>query len=158
MSTSTAVRARIADASPRVKGRLAGAFEALEGLTFTYGQVVVLGRLIVSGNAAATAANILGHERLVRLGFASCIIGVGFHIAWALLFYDLFRPVNRLLNALAAFVILVGCAIQAVTTLLYMAPLLILQGPGSLSAFTIRVPSAPSPPDSCRPWRTSLSD
>ncbi len=127
---------RIAEASPRFKARMAGVFEALEGLTSAFGQVIVLGRLVVAGNAAATAANILGHERLFWLGFASSLIGVAFHIAWALLFYELLKPVNRSLSLLAAFVGLVVCAMQALTSLLYLAPLLILQGGSSLSAFT----------------------
>jgi len=127
---------RIAEASPGFKARMAGACQLLEAITATFGQVIVLGRLVVSGNAAATAANILGHERLFWLGFASSLIGVGFHIAWALLMYELLKPVNRSLSLLAAFVILVGCAIQAFTSLLYLAPLLILQGGSSLSAFT----------------------
>src|SRR5271169_7241819 len=128
--------ARIAEASPRFKARMAGASQLLEALTGGFGQVIVLGRLVVSGNAAATAANILGHERLFWLGFASSLIGVAFHIAWALLMYVLLKPVNRSLSRLAAFVILVGCAIQALTGLLYLAPLIILQGGSSLSAFT----------------------
>src|SRR5712692_5253910 len=127
---------RIVEASPRSLARMAGVSQVLEGTTATFGQVVVLGRLVVFGNAAATAANILGHERLFWLGFASSLIGVAFHIAWALLFYELLKPVNRSLSLLAAFVILVGCAIQALTSLLYLAPLLILQGGSSLSAFT----------------------
>jgi uncharacterized protein DUF4386 len=127
---------RIAEASPRFKARMAGVFQLLEALTATFGQVIVLGRLVVSGNAAATAANILGHERLFWLGFASSLIGVAFHIAWALLMYELLRPVNRSLSLLAAFVILVGCAIQALSSLLYLSPVLILQGGSSLSAFT----------------------
>jgi hypothetical protein len=44
--------------------------------------------------------------------------------------------VNRSVSLLATFVILVGCAIQALASLLYLAPLLILQGGGSVSAFT----------------------
>src|SRR5271169_5721351 len=128
--------ARIAEASPRFKARMAGACQLLEALTAAFGQVIVLDRLVVSGNAAATAANILGHERLFWLGFASSLIGVAFHIAWALLMYVLLKPVNRTLSLLAAFVILVGCAIQALTSLFYIAPLLILQGGNSLSAFT----------------------
>jgi Domain of unknown function (DUF4386) len=127
---------RITQASPHLKARIAGAFQLLEGITATFGQVIVLGRLVVSGNAAATAANILGHERLFWLGFASSLIGVACHIVWALLMYVLLRPVNRSLSLLAAFFILVGCAIQALTSLLYLAPLLILQGGRSLSAFT----------------------
>ena len=115
---------------------MAGVFQLLEALTAGFGEVIVLGRLVVAGNAAATAANILGHERLFWLGFTSSLIGVACHIAWALLFYELLKPVNRSLSLLAAFVILVGCAIQALTSLLYLAPLLILQGGSSLSAFT----------------------
>ena len=122
--------------SPRLKARIAGACQLLEALTAGFGQVVVVDRLVVAGNATATAANILGHGRLFWLGFASSLIGVAFHIAWALLMYVLLKPVNRSLSLLAAFVILVGCAIQALTSLLYLAPLVILLGGSSLGAFT----------------------
>ena len=90
---------------------MAGGFQLLEALTAGFGQVIVLNWLVVVGNAGATAANILGHERLFWLGFASSLIGVAFHIAWALLMYELLKPVNRSLSLFAAFVILVGCAI-----------------------------------------------
>lgn len=126
----------LADASPRFKARLAGTCEALEGFTSAAGQVLILDRLIVTGNASATAANILGHERLFVLGFALSLIAVPLHIAWALLFYDLFKPVSKAMSSFATFVILVGCAIQAVTCLLYFAPLLILKGGTAVSAFT----------------------
>lgn len=127
---------RLAEVSPRFKARVAGVFEALEGVTSAYGQVVVLGRLVVVGSAAATAANILGHERLFWLGFVSSLLGVVFHITWVFLFYELFKPVNKSLSMLAAFVGLVVCAMQALTGLLYIAPLLILKGGNSLSALT----------------------
>ena len=55
---------RVAETSPRFTARMAGFFQLLESVTATYGQVIILGRLVVSGNAAATATNILGHERL----------------------------------------------------------------------------------------------
>jgi Domain of unknown function (DUF4386) len=127
---------RTAETSPRFKARMAGVFQLLEAVTAASPGVFILDRLVVSGNAAATAANILGHERLFWLGFASSLIGVAFHIAWARLMYELLKPVNRNLSLLAAFVILVGCAIQALTSLFYLAPLLILQGSSSLGAFT----------------------
>jgi len=115
---------------------MAGACQLLEAITAAFGQVIVLDRLVVAGNAAATAANILGHERLFWLGFVSSLMGVAFHLAWALLMYVLLKPVNRSLSLLAAFFVLVSCAMQALTSLLYLAPLLILQGGSSLSAFT----------------------
>ena len=106
---------RETEVSPRTKARMAGVFELLEGLTSAGGQVIILGSLVVAGNAATTAANILVHEQLFWLGFASSLIGVAFHIAWALLFYELFKPVNRSVSLLALCVILVGCAMQALT-------------------------------------------
>jgi hypothetical protein len=127
---------RIAEVSPRFKARVAGVFEALEGLTSAYGQVVVLGRLVVAGNAAATAADIVGHERLFWLGFHIAPSRRCFHIVWVFHFYKLFKPVDKGVSLLAAFVGLVVCAMQALTGLLYLAPLLILLGGSSLSAFT----------------------
>ena len=122
--------------SPRFKARMAGVCQLLEATTAAFGQVIVLDRLVVADNAAATAANILGHERLFWSGFTSSLIGVSFHIAWAFFIYELLKPVNRSISLLAAFVILVDCAIQAQTCLFHLAPLLILQGGSSLSAFT----------------------
>ncbi len=127
---------RIAEASPGFNARMAGVCQLMEAVTAAFGEVIIPGKLVVAGNAAATAANILGHERLFWLGFVLSLIGVAFHIAWALLMYELLKPVNRSLSRLAAFVILVGCATQALTCLLYLAPLIILQDGSSLSAFT----------------------
>jgi uncharacterized protein DUF4386 len=135
MSTVIASELRTV-ASPRLKARMAGVFYFFEGLTSVLGQQIILGALVVSGDAAATAANIVANERLMWLGVASSLIAVMFHLAWALLFYELFKPVNRSLSLLAAFVILVGCAMQAVTALFYLAPLVVLKGGASVSAFT----------------------
>jgi hypothetical protein len=124
------------DAAPRTKARLAGLFELFEGLTSAAGQVFILGKLVVIGSAADTAANILAHEPLVWLGFALSVVGVVFHLVWVLLFYELFKPVNRSVSRLALLVMLVGCSVQALTCLLYVAPLLTLNGGIPLSALT----------------------
>ena len=87
-------------------------------------RVIVLGKLLVSGTSAATAANILGQERLFWLGFAPR------PSAW-------FSVVNRSLSLYAAFVILVGYGIQTLTILFYVAPLYVLKGSVALGAFTL---------------------
>jgi hypothetical protein len=122
--------------SPRSLARMAGVCQLLEAITATFGQVIVLGRLIASGNAAATAANILGHAQLYWCGFASSILAVILNLAWAFLMYELLKVVNRRISILAMFVMLMSGAMLAVTALFYIAPLVILQGGGSLSAFT----------------------
>src|SRR5437763_17120454 len=93
--------------------------------------------LVVSGNAAATAANILAHGSLFRLSVLAALAGVACHIAWTFLFYELFKPVNRSLSLLAAFVGLVAIAIQACSSVFQLAPLIIMDGGQSFSAFNV---------------------
>jgi len=65
----------IAETSPRFKARLAGAFYLL---TFVTGGLAIFARhgLVVDGDAAATATNILAHESLFRLGTAADLLVV----------------------------------------------------------------------------------
>jgi hypothetical protein len=74
--------------------------------------------------------------RLFWLGFVLTILAVTLHIAWALLMYELLKPVNRTLSRFAAFIMLIGCAIQAVMSAFYLAPLPLLQGGSALAALT----------------------
>lgn len=113
--------------TPRGRARLAGIFEFLEGAASSSGQVFLLGSLVVSGDAAATVHNLLTHEVLFRWGFLVSIAGVFFHLAWALLMYQLLRIVDRTIAALAVFVVLICCAMQTVTAFFYLAPLLAIQ-------------------------------
>ena len=58
--------------NPTVKAaRIAGAIYLLEALSGPFGLIYVPSTLVVSGNAAATAANILAHETMFRLGILS---------------------------------------------------------------------------------------
>jgi len=125
---------RIAETSPRFKAKMAGVFYLLTILTGGFA-LFVGGRLVVSGDAAATAANILAREPLFRLGFAADLIMAACYIAVTALFYELFKPVNRSLSLLAAFFSLVGCAIQAFSSLFDLAPLVVLGGAQYLSVF-----------------------
>ena len=133
MSTAVMTK-RIAEASPRFKARMAGVSYLLGSLTSVFGQMVVLGMLVVPASATATAANILSHQSLFRLGFVASLMTVPFHLIWAVLFYGLFKPVNRSVSLLAGFVMLLGCAMWGLSSLFHLAPLLLLQG-SSLSAF-----------------------
>jgi hypothetical protein len=128
---------RIAETSPRVKARIAGVFYLLNGLTYGFALGSVRGKLVVYGDAAATAHNILAHQPLYRLGFAADLIAAICYITVTLLLYDLFKPVNRSLSMLAAFFSLVGCTVMALCTLLLLAPLVVLGGVQYLSVFTL---------------------
>jgi len=93
--------------------------------------------LVVSGNAAATATNILAHGSLFRLSILAALIGVACHIAWTFLFYELFKPVHRSLSLLAAFLGFAAIAIQASSSLFQVAPLIVMEAGKSVSAFNV---------------------
>src|SRR6204780_3182240 len=116
---------RIAEASPRPRARITGVVYLLYFLTAVFGEFFMRG-LVVSGDATATANNILAHQPLFRLGLAIGLIAIACYIAVTALFYGLFRPVNRTLSLLAAFFSLVGCAITAFGSVFQLATLVVL--------------------------------
>jgi hypothetical protein len=124
-------------ASPRFLARIAGAFAFLEALTSGFGQVIVPGMLVVSSNAAATAANILAHGALLRFSILAALIGVACHTIWVFLFYELFKPVNRSICLLAAFFGLLAVAIQVFSSLFQAAPLIIIDAGQSFTSFGV---------------------
>ena len=70
-------------------------------------------RLMVRANAAATAANILAQEQLFRWGFVADLIPLLCNMILAVIFYNLFKLVNRSLAALTVLFATMGTAIQA---------------------------------------------
>jgi len=126
----------IAEASPRVKARAAGVFWLMTILTGAFAAIVG-GSLVVSGDAAATAANILAQAALFRLGTAANLVATACYVAATLLVYELLKPVNRSISLLAAFFSLVGCAVGALSSLFDFAPFVLLRGAQYLSVFTV---------------------
>jgi hypothetical protein len=137
MSTTATMR-RLADMSPKAKARLAGAFFLITLLLGVFAQGFISERLVVSGDAAATATNILAHESLYRLAFAVYLIEMACQITMTVLFYDLLKPVSKSLSLLAATFGLIGCTIKTLSRLFFFAPLLILGGAHYLSVFDVK--------------------
>jgi len=93
---------RIAKASPRSRARLTGVVYLLYFLT------------------AVSAEVLVGRGRLI-LYEAVNLIAYAFYISVTVFFYYMFKPVNRSLSLLAAFLSLVGCA-NDVLSLFNLAP------------------------------------
>jgi hypothetical protein len=127
---------RIAGESPRPSARTIGVVYLSYFLTAIMAVVLVRG-IVVTGDAAATATNILAHESLYRSGFAVGLIGTALYVVMTALFYGLFRPVNKPLALLAAFFSLVGCAIQGSGSLFQIAPVVIFGGERYLHLFSL---------------------
>src|SRR2546422_3905416 len=127
---------RITETSPRLKARITGAFYLLTILTGIFAQGFVSGSLVVEGDAAATATNILTHRGLFQLGFAVYLIEMACQIAITALFYELLKPAGRSVSLLAAFLGFAGCVIKTFSRLFFIAPLFILGGAHYLTVFS----------------------
>ena len=127
---------RIAETSPRLKARITGVLYLLTILTGIFAQGFVSERLVVDGDAAATAANILAHKSLFQLGYAVYLIEMACNIAMTALFYDLLKPAGRSVSLVAAFLGLAGCVIKTFSRVFFIVPLFVLGGAHYLSVFS----------------------
>src|SRR5215510_862937 len=123
--------------SPRLIARVTGLLYLVTIVAGIFAQGFVSNRLVVSGDAAATATNILAHQSLFQASFAIYMIEMACQIAMTALFYVLLRPVNRSVALVAAFLSLSGCMIKTFSRVFYIAPLFLLGGGGDAHYLTV---------------------
>jgi hypothetical protein len=121
-----------------VSARVAGVLYVVIIVFGLFAEVVVRSRLVVDGDAQATAANIQDSESLFRLGFAADLVVFLCDVALAVVLYFLFRPVSRALSLLAAAFRLTQTAIIGFNLLNMFAALLILTDADYLGSFDER--------------------
>ncbi len=92
--------------------------------------------LIVPGDAAATANNIMASESLFRLSIVSLLMVAIGHILLVLVLYKLLKPVNKNHALLMVIFMLVGAPIAMLNELNKFAALLLSSGADYLTVFT----------------------
>jgi len=102
----------VAGASPRKLARIAGALYLVNIVGGAFAITVVPSMLVVQGDIAATAHNIQTHELLYRSALAVHLVVPATNVPLAVIFYELFKVVNRRLALLDAFFILVATAVE----------------------------------------------
>ena len=102
-----------------------------------FSEIYIRARLIVPGNAASTAANILASPMLFRVGFASDSIMLLSDVAIAILFYLLLKHVNKTLAIMAAAFRLAQAAILGGNLLHYHGALLLLDQGGYIDSLAV---------------------
>src|SRR5437016_11616720 len=121
--------------SPQLYARIGGMLYLIIIVLGLFGEAFVRNRIIISGDATATAANVRSMESLWRFGIASELFLLICAVGLTLIFYVLLRPVSRDLALLAAFFNLVSLAVEAATTLDLVAALFPLGNAAYLKAF-----------------------
>src|SRR5438309_2427010 len=127
---------RTIETSPQLYARIGGVLYLIIIVIGLFGEAFVRDRLIVSGDAAATAANVMSHESLWRFDIAAEIFLLICAVALLLILFVLLRPVSRDLALLAVFFNLVSIGIEAATTMYLLEALFPLGNARYLKAFT----------------------
>ena len=126
---------RSKEISPRAMARLSAVLFLLTIVGGVFAQGVLSDRLIVAGDAAATARNIIANTAVVRAAFAIFMIEMACQLGMTATMYELLKPVDRTLSATAAVFGYVGSGIKILARLFFYAPLFVLSGSSYLSAF-----------------------
>ena len=92
-------------------------------------------RVVVSGDAAATATNLLAHSGLFQAGASLDFLGNCLYIVLSVLLYRVFRRVDRNLALLATTFSLIGCTTQIIGSFFRIAPVVLLTNNQPFAAF-----------------------
>ena len=101
-----------------------------------FGGLFVSSRLIVSGDAATTASNIIASESLFRLGIVSDLLAPIDMLLVGLVLYKLLKPVNKNIALLMVLFVLAGTSIAMLNKLNQFAALQLLTDADYLTGFT----------------------
>jgi hypothetical protein len=121
--------------STKNPGRLIGLLYLLVSIPGAFALIYVPGKLIVHGNATATASNIAASEGLFRLGIACNLISQTLFMLVGLALYDLLKRVNQRHASLMLGLVVIAVPIALLNELNAIAALILVRGAQFLSVF-----------------------
>jgi uncharacterized protein DUF4386 len=130
MTTSTA------ETSPLIRARFAGFLYLLANIPAPFALLYLPSLLIVHGDAAATARNIMASESLFRLGIAATFFNQIVILFVVLALFQLLKVVNKSMALLMVMFVLAAVPIGLLNELTHFAVLILLGSADTLKAFT----------------------
>jgi hypothetical protein len=121
--------------NPQIYARAGGVLYLVLIAIGFYGEIAMQGRLVVSGNAAATAANIVAAEHLWRVGIVCDLVMHVLDVPLMLILYVLLKPVSTFLAQLGLLFTLVQTAVLVAFELTLLMPLFLVTRPAFVHAF-----------------------
>jgi hypothetical protein len=120
--------------SRKKAARIAGWLYLVAALPAPFALLYIPHRLIVRGDAAATARNILASESLFRLGIAAELLNAAFFLLVPFALYRLLKEVSKSQASLMVTLFAVSVPISFLNTVNSMAALMLVRGADFLSA------------------------
>jgi hypothetical protein len=120
--------------SLRAQARTAGLWYLLLAVVAPLSAVYVPSRIVVAGDATATARNIVTHPSLYRAGIVGSLASNVVMLCVVASLYTLLHAVDRRLARLMVILVVSGVAIAYVVTFHQIAPLVLLSGADFLQA------------------------
>jgi hypothetical protein len=122
--------------STKKTARVAGLLYLLACLPAPFALLYVPGKLIVPGDATATADHVRASETLLRLGMAGELISAAAFILVVLALYRLFKDVDKQQASLMVILFVVSVPISFLNVLNDIAALILARGANFLSVFS----------------------
>jgi hypothetical protein len=131
-----AMAKRSVEAFPQFYARTGGLLYLIIIALGVFAEAFARGRIIVFGDAAATATRLTSMETLWRYGIAAEYLAITCAIGLAMIYFVLLMPVSRELTLLATFLRLGSLIVQAVAVMDLTAALFPVSNAVYLNAFT----------------------
>jgi hypothetical protein len=116
--------------------RIAGLLWLLTGVTGGFGLIYMRSSVIVTGDAGATAANIVSAEFYFRLAIVSTLLSQVFLFFLGISLFDLFKEVSKRLATILLAAVMLTAVIAVVNQLNNFGALFLLSQPDLLKSFS----------------------
>lgn len=126
---------RTTEISPSIYARLAGLLWLLNVVTLTFNLITIRSNMIVPGDAAATAGNIIASEFLYRAAIVSGLFSHVLLFFLGLTLFHLFKEVNKQLATVLLASVMIAVGIAVINTLNLFGALLVLSQADFLKVF-----------------------